>query len=184
MILWKLWYSDITAKWFWEYYKTTLHICIASHHINAPADIWWQVTNTRTAQKVFWVPQQSSRGQAPGVSILVVWRWWQPQSTLKTWEAATLTALHRDVIVVLSFTQAEQPTMTIINHIFQFLQLFGTPFLWPFAVVFPFTVFGANSKLFSITFHRRKLLLGHGARVPPPLFDWCFWACSLHTGKK
>ena len=25
------------------------------------------------------------------------------------------------------------------------LQLFGTPFLWPFAVVFPLTVFGANS---------------------------------------
>jgi len=31
------------------------------------------------------------------------------------------------------------------------LQLFGTPFLWPFAVVSPLTVFGANSKLSSIT---------------------------------
>jgi len=31
------------------------------------------------------------------------------------------------------------------------LQLFGTRFLWPFAVVSPLTVFGANSKLFSIT---------------------------------
>jgi len=31
------------------------------------------------------------------------------------------------------------------------LQLFGTPFLWPFVVVSPLTVFGANSKLSSIT---------------------------------
>ena len=31
------------------------------------------------------------------------------------------------------------------------LQLFGTPFLWPFVVVAPLTVFGANSKLSSIT---------------------------------
>jgi len=31
------------------------------------------------------------------------------------------------------------------------LGLFGTPFLWPFAVVSPLTVFGANSKLSSIT---------------------------------
>jgi len=31
------------------------------------------------------------------------------------------------------------------------LQLFRTPFLWPFVVVSPFTVFGANSKLSSIT---------------------------------
>jgi len=31
------------------------------------------------------------------------------------------------------------------------LQLFGTPFLLPFAVVSPLTVFGANSKLSSIT---------------------------------
>jgi len=28
------------------------------------------------------------------------------------------------------------------------LQLFGTPFLWPFVVVSPLTVFGANSKTF------------------------------------
>jgi len=31
------------------------------------------------------------------------------------------------------------------------IQLFGTPFLWPFAVVSPLTVFGGNSKLYSIT---------------------------------
>jgi len=31
------------------------------------------------------------------------------------------------------------------------LRLFGTPFLWPFVVVSPLTVFGANSKLSSIT---------------------------------
>jgi len=31
------------------------------------------------------------------------------------------------------------------------LHLFGTPFLRPFAVVFPLTVFGANSKLSSVT---------------------------------
>ena len=31
------------------------------------------------------------------------------------------------------------------------LQLFGTPFLWPFVVVAVLTVFGANSKLSSIT---------------------------------
>jgi len=31
------------------------------------------------------------------------------------------------------------------------LQLFGTPFLWPLVVVAPLTVFGANSKLSSIT---------------------------------
>jgi len=31
------------------------------------------------------------------------------------------------------------------------LRLFGTPFLWPFVVVVPLTVFGANSKLSSIT---------------------------------
>jgi len=32
------------------------------------------------------------------------------------------------------------------------LQLFGTPFLWPFAAVSPLAVFGANSKLSSITY--------------------------------
>jgi len=31
------------------------------------------------------------------------------------------------------------------------LQLFGTPFLWPFVVVSPLTVFGANSKPSFIT---------------------------------
>jgi len=31
------------------------------------------------------------------------------------------------------------------------LQLFGTPFFWLFAVVFPLSVFGDNSKLISVT---------------------------------
>ena len=44
------------------------------------------------------------------------------------------------------------------------LQLFGTPFLWPFVVVAsPLTVFGANSKLSSIT------LLSGLLNAPPHL---------------
>jgi len=44
------------------------------------------------------------------------------------------------------------------------LQLFGTPFLWPFAVVSPLTVFGANSNLSSNSI---TLLFGLNAQPHP-----------------
>jgi len=44
-----------------------------------------------------------------------------------------------------------QEHFSFLTHMLLLLQLFGTPFLWPFTVVSLFTVFGVNSKLSSIT---------------------------------
>ena len=58
------------------------------------------------------------------------------------------------------------------------LQLFGTPFLWPFVVISPLTVFGANSNLSSIT-----LLSGllNAPLHPAPQIQGVYrWHCALY----
>ena len=58
------------------------------------------------------------------------------------------------------------------------LQLFGTPFLWPFVVVSPLTVFGANSKLSSITL--LSGLLNAPLHPAPQIRRVSRWHCALY----
>jgi len=58
------------------------------------------------------------------------------------------------------------------------LQLFGTPFLWPCAVVYPLTVFGANSKPSSITL--LSGLLNAPPHPAPQIRRVSHWHCAFY----